>query len=43
MVEFIAYAAKPISKTGQGTEDIPYVDSYQVRTYQKAVLKKKRK
>ena len=43
IVEFIAFAAKPVSKTGLGTEDVPYVDSYQVRTYQRAVLKKKKK
>ena len=43
VVEFIAFATKPISKTGLGTEEVPYVDSYQVRTFQRAVLKKKKR
>jgi hypothetical protein len=40
VAEFISYNTKPISKTGMGTEDIPYVYSYEIRSYQKAVLKK---
>jgi hypothetical protein len=40
VAEFISYNTKPISKTGMGTEDVPYVYSYEIRSYQKAVLKK---
>lgn len=40
VAEFISYNTKPIAKTGKGTEDIPYVYSYEIRSYQKAVLKK---
>lgn len=40
VAEFITYNTKPIAKTGKGTEDIPYVYSYEIRSYQKAILKK---
>ena len=40
VAEFISYNTKPIAKTGKGTQDIPYVYSYEIRSYQKAVLKK---
>jgi hypothetical protein len=40
VVEFISYPTKPIATTGKGTEDIPFVNSYDIRTYQKAILKK---
>lgn len=40
VVEFISVQAKPVATTGKGTEDIPFVDSYQVKSYQKAVLKR---
>jgi hypothetical protein len=40
IAEFIAYPAKPLATTGLGTEDSPKVDSYAIRSYQKAVLKK---
>jgi len=41
MVEFFSISAKPINKTGGSTEDIPPVDSYSIKSYQRAVLKKK--
>jgi hypothetical protein len=40
IVEFISYQAKPLVKTGKGTEDSPFVDSYATRGFQRAVLKK---
>ncbi len=39
-VEFITYAAKPLTTTGGTSNDIPPVDSYQVRSIQSGVLKK---
>lgn len=38
IVEFYAMAAKPVAKTGKGTEDSPAVDSYKVNAWQRAVL-----
>jgi hypothetical protein len=38
MVEFISYPTKPLTVTGKGTEEVPSVDSYEIRSYQKAVL-----
>lgn len=35
--EFITMYAKPVT-TGKGDKDIPFVDSYQTKSYQKAVL-----
>ena len=40
IVEFLAYARKPIATTGKGTEESPAVDSYGIKSYQRAVLKK---
>lgn len=40
-VEFYAYPPKPLATTGKGTEESPKVDSYQIRSYQRAVLSKK--
>lgn len=40
MVEFYSISAKPVTTTGNGTEDSPAVDSYKVGSYQKAVLSK---
>jgi hypothetical protein len=40
IVEFISYVAKPIAKTGKGSEDSPFVDSYAIKSFQRAVLKK---
>ncbi|WP_315819771.1 hypothetical protein [Paraflavitalea speifideaquila] len=40
-LEFFSYPTKPIATTGYGTDDSPKVDSYQIRSYQKAVLHKK--
>jgi hypothetical protein len=38
IVEFYSYTAKPVNKTGKGNDEIPFVDSYQVNSYQKAIL-----
>jgi hypothetical protein len=40
VVEFISYAAKPVATTGKGNEDSPFVDSYGVKSFQRAVLTK---
>ena len=40
IVEFISINAKPVSTTGKGTEEIPSVHSYFVKSYQRAVLSK---
>jgi hypothetical protein len=41
-VEFFNVSAKAVNKTGGTSADIPPVDSYAVKSYQKAVLKKKK-
>lgn len=38
MVEFLTLGKAPISSTGLGTQDSPTVDSYAVKSYQRAVL-----
>jgi hypothetical protein len=38
IVEFTGIGKKPFRTTGAGTDESPTVDSYQVRSYQKAVL-----
>jgi hypothetical protein len=38
IVEFYSYTAKPFHTTGKGNDDIPFVDSYQMNSFQKAVL-----
>lgn len=38
VVEFNSFQAKPLTTSGKGTEDSPTVDSYKVRSYQRAVL-----
>lgn len=40
-LEFFSYPARPLATTGLGTEDSPKVDSYHIRSYQKALLSKK--
>jgi hypothetical protein len=40
IVEFIAYPEKASSKTGKGSEESPFVDSYTIKSFQRAVLKK---
>ena len=40
VVEFYSIAAKPINTTGKGNKEIPFVDSYKVNSYQRAVLSK---
>jgi hypothetical protein len=40
MVEFVSYPAKPLARTGSGTEDSPYVDSYAIKSFQKGILSK---
>ena len=38
IVEFTGFGKKPVNTTGAGTDESPTVDSYQVRSYQKAIL-----
>ncbi len=40
MIEFYSIQDKPINTTGNDTEDSPKVDSYRIRSYQKAVLQR---
>jgi hypothetical protein len=40
MVEFYSITAKPVATTGKGTEESPSVDSFGVKSYQKAILTK---
>jgi hypothetical protein len=39
-VEFISYSGKPIATTGKGDKAVPFVDSYNIKSYQRAVLEK---
>lgn len=39
-IEFISYGTKPKATTGGNSAEIPPVDSYEVKGYQKAVLRK---
>jgi hypothetical protein len=43
VAEFYNITAKPVATTGKGTEDSPKVDSYETRSYQRAVMKRKAK
>lgn len=43
VAEFYGTSAKPVTTTGVGTEEIPTVNSYSIKTYQKAILKRKSK
>lgn len=38
IVEFTTITAKPIATTGAGTKEVPFVNSYAVKSYQKAIL-----
>lgn len=40
--EFLSFPSKPVSTSGNGTEDVPRVDSYALRAYQQAVLKRRK-
>lgn len=40
VVEFISYGAQPVAKTGKGNEESPFVSSYAIKSYQKAILTK---
>jgi hypothetical protein len=40
MVEFYSISSTPISTTGNGTDESPKVDNYEVKSYQKAILTK---
>ena len=39
VTEFTSWPIKALQTTGKGTEDAPFVNSYDIKTYQKAVLK----
>jgi hypothetical protein len=38
VAEFYSISSKPVATTGKGNDESPFVDSYGVRSYQKAVL-----
>jgi len=40
IAEFISWPARPVATTGKGDEDSPFVDSYNIRSLQRAVLQK---
>jgi hypothetical protein len=40
-VEFYSFKQTPTGKTGNGTDDSPHVDLFDIRSFQKAVLRKK--
>jgi hypothetical protein len=40
-IEFYSFKQTPTGKTGNGTDDSPYVDLFDIRSFQKGVLKKK--
>ena len=42
IAEFYGLTAKPVSTTGHGTEDSPKVDSYGTKSYQRAVMQRKK-
>lgn len=39
-LEFVTYQSKPIATTGKGDKEVPLVDSYAVKSYQRAILTK---
>lgn len=43
IVEFYSLQTKAVRQSGNGTQESPQVDSYAVRSYQKAILKRKKK
>ena len=42
VAEFYGLTAKPVNTSGAGTEESPKVDSYGTRSYQRAVMKRKK-
>jgi hypothetical protein len=42
IAEFYSIGAKSINTTGDGTNESPKVDSYAIKSYQKAIMKKKK-
>ena len=42
IAEFYSMTSKPVNSTGEGTEDSPKVDSYGTKSYQRAVMKRKK-
>ena len=42
IAEFYGLTAKPVTTSGNGTDDSPKVDSYETKSYQKAVMKRKK-
>jgi hypothetical protein len=43
MIEFLAFSSQPINTTGGNEKEIPAVNSYGIKNYQKAVLTPKNK
>ena len=42
IAEFYGLTAKPVSTSGNGSEDSPKVDSYATKSYQRAIMKRKK-
>jgi hypothetical protein len=42
IAEFYGLTAKPVGTTGEGTDDSPKVDSYGTKSYQRAVMRRKK-
>ena len=42
IAEFYGLSAKPVNTTGLGTDDSPKVDSYGTKSYQRAIMKRKK-
>ena len=40
IIEFYGLTAKPVSTSGEGTDNSPKVDSYGIKSYQRAVMKR---
>lgn len=40
MIEFFSISAQPINKSGGASEEIPAVESYAIKSFQKAVLRR---
>jgi hypothetical protein len=43
IIEFYNTSSKPINTSGSTTTEMPQVNSYEVKTYQKAILRRKKK
>ena len=42
VAEFYSYTAKPLQRSGKGTDESPFVDSFATKAYQRAVMERKK-